>query len=285
MESFAGLELVRPLGQGGVASATLARGGGREVVLKRLLAHLVDHPAHQDTLAREARVLGRLPASARTPSLIDAGIWQGQPFLVHSLAPGQDLGRVLEAREGRIARPAALRLISDCAMALAEVHSATDDDGAPLGLVHRDVCPHNLVVDRDGRAVLIDFGIATTRATATLEGPGNRQGAEPSRPQGRPAYQAPEDIRGEGALDGRADQFSLAVMAWELLAASRLWKRSSPAATLHAVVHEPAPPLPGAAAPAVDAVLARGLAKDPAARYASCREFAEALGAAHVQTG
>jgi serine/threonine protein kinase len=267
------VRLIAPLGQGGLCETWHAIDEqGQDLAIKRLLPHLRARPEHDRILAREAAIMACV-AHPRIPRLAWLGEHDGIPSLAYALAPGRDLAMLLGTSDDPRLPPAhVVTMALDVADALDAVHAACDATGQPLGLVHRDVCPANVVVTPDGHAMLIDLGIATTRAGASLPGP-----ATGLQVHGRPAYQAPEEVAG-GAVDGRADQFSLAVIVWELLAGRRLFgARAHPAATLHAVVHEAAPPLPGSWPDGVDRVLQRALGKAPGQRYATAGELAREL--------
>jgi serine/threonine-protein kinase len=158
---------------------------------------------------------------------------------------------------------------------IGQVGSALDAAHA-AGLVHRDVKPGNILLDttpgRPEHAYLSDFGLSkAAMANNGLTATGMFLGT--------PDYAAPEQIKGV-PLDGRADQYSLACMAFVLLAGDAPFRRQETMATLFAHLNDPVPPLAryrGGLPPAADAVLARGLAKEPADRYARCGDFAAAL--------
>ena len=188
-------------------------------------------------------------------------------YIAMRLVNGADLWGVLR-REGALSPGRALELLSPVASALDAAHAA--------GLVHRDVKPGNILVDeRPGRpdhVYLADFGLSKGAvAGISLTGAGNLVGT--------PGYSAPEQVQGLD-VDGRADQYALACVAFELLTGRPPYERDEPLAVLLAHLSAPPPSLaawrPGLAVTA-DRVIARALAKRPEQRYASCRDFTDAL--------
>jgi hypothetical protein len=265
---LAGYRLEAQVGAGGFGVVFRARDErlGRLVALKIL----APAAAADEEFRRRFIAEWRAAAAVDDPHVIpvyDAGQAGGVLFIAMRLVPGGDLRRVLE-REGPLPPGRAAEFIAPVASALDAAHRA--------GLVHRDVKPANILVDaRDDQpdqVYLSDFGVSKAAlATAGLTGSGHFLGT--------PDYCAPEQIQGR-AVDGRADQYALACLAYQLLTGTPPFRRDHGLAVLLAHLSEPPPPLasrvpglPGAA----DQVLARALAKAPDERYASCREFAEAL--------
>jgi serine/threonine protein kinase len=140
----------------------------------------------------------------------------GAPYFVMEWLDGVDLKTLLRWLIGQRAQmhPAqALAIGARIARALSHAHALTDDQGsAPLGVVHRDVSPHNIFMTREGAVKLLDFGVAKTRMMATRSG----------LVVGKPAYMAPEQIDGL-RVDARTDLFALGVVLWEMLTGRQLW--------------------------------------------------------------
>ena len=263
----AGYRVEEPLGAGGMAVVYRAR----DERLRRLVALKVLEPA----LAADEEFRWRFTAESRAaavdhPNIIP--IYEADQagralFIAMRLVTGGDLRGVL-AREGPLAPGRTAELLSPVASALDAAHGA--------GLVHRDVKPANVLVDtgpgRPEHVYLSDFGISKGAASsARLTGTGQYLGT--------PEYTSPEQAKGV-AVDGRADQYALACVAWQLLTGTVPFQRDQGLAVLLAHLSEPPPPLaavrPGLPA-AAGQVLARAMAKDPGERYPSCGEFTDAL--------
>jgi len=262
---IAGYLLEAPVGAGGMAMVFRAR----DQRLDRLVALKILTPSLAGDQEFRRRFIAESQAAAAVddPHIIpiyEAGEASGALFIAMRFVAGGDLRRVL-SREGPLAPARAAEFISPVASALDAAHRA--------GLVHRDVKPGNILVDaRAGRpdhVYLSDFGVS--KGSVSLTGIGQYLGT--------PEYSAPEQARG-GAVDGRADQYALACVAWELLTGSAPFKRDEQMAVLVAHLSEPPPSLAGRrpGLPALaDQVLARALAKTPAERYRTCQDFSEAL--------
>ena len=174
-------------------------------------------------------------------------------------------GRTLEERlaEGPVALEEALDWVTQAAEGLAGAHAA--------GIIHRDVKPANLLLTDAGRIKLLDFGVAKLEVGTFATPTGTRLGT--------PSYMAPEQASG-GAVDRRTDLFSLGVVLHELLTGTRPFRSDNFAVALHSVLHDDPPPvsrLRYGAPPALDTVVGRCLAKDPARRYGSAEELIAAL--------
>ena len=264
-----GYVIVRTLGQGGMGAVYLAH----DETLDRLVAVKVVAPAlagderFRHRLLHESRLAARLDHPAIV-AVYPAGEVDGQLYLAMRYVEG---GSLAERLAGGALDPAtALTVLRPVADALDTAHAA--------GLVHRDVKPANILLDGD-RALLADFGLARTVASV----------ASASRDQGLSGtlgYLAPEMIEGDD-VDGRADQYALACVAFACLTGREAFARDSDVATIYAHLSEPPPRVSAARAELprdVDAILARGLAKRPRDRYPSCAAFVEALDGALATT-
>jgi serine/threonine-protein kinase len=265
---LAGYRLEERIGAGGMAVVFRARDMrlDRTVALKVLIPALAMDGDFRERFLRESRAA----AAVDDPHIIpvyEAGEADGVLFIAMRFVAGGDLRTVIR-REGPLPANRAASFISPVASALDAAHAA--------GLVHRDVKPANILVDtRPGRpdhVYLSDFGLSKGALSSVgLTGTGQFLGT--------PDYSAPEQVSGR-AVDGRADQYALACVAFTLLTGQRLFPRDEPLAVLLAHTSElPAPvsaqrpDLPAA----TDQVLARALAKVPEDRFGTCGEFAEAL--------
>jgi hypothetical protein len=260
------------VGAGGMAVVFRARDAvlGRLAALKVLSPALAADQEFRTRFLRESQAV----ASVEEPHIIPvygAGEVDGVLYIATKFVPGGDLADVLERAGGPLEPGRAAAFIGQVAAALDAAHAA--------GLVHRDVKPGNILVDaapgRGEHAYLSDFGLSKkSMAASGLTATGTFLGT--------PDYCAPEQIRGL-PVDGRGDQYSLACMAFALLTGNLPFRRQESMATLFAHLNDPVPPLSryrGDLPPGTDAVLARGLAKEPEDRYARCGEFAAALRAA-----
>ncbi len=264
----AGYRIESRIGAGGMAVVFRAYDErlGRSIALKVMPPEWTEDEEFRRRFVAESRAAARVDDPHIIP-VYEAGRAGAVLFIAMRLVAGTDLRGVLR-REGALPPGRALELLSPVASALDAAHAA--------GLVHRDVKPGNILVDeRPGRpdhVYLADFGLSKGAAAAvSLTGAGNYLGT--------PAYSAPEQVQGHD-VNGRADQYALACVAFELLTGRPPYERDLPMAVLLAHVSAPPPSLagrrPGLPA-AADRVMARALAKRPEQRYASCREFTDTL--------
>jgi serine/threonine protein kinase len=264
----AGYRLEQQIGSGGMAVVFRARDERlhRLVALKILASTLAADGAFRHRFIRESRAA----AAVDDPHIIpvhEAGEADGVLFIAMRYVAGGDV-RTLLRRVGPLSPGRTASIISPVASALDAAHAA--------GLVHRDVKPANILVDaRTGRpdhVYLSDFGLSKGALSSVgLTGAGQFIGT--------PGYSAPEQIQGK-PVDGRADEYSLACAAFELLSGAPPFPREHATAVIWAHMSETPPPLTSRRPdlpPAVDGFLARALAKAPGDRYTSCREFADAL--------
>jgi serine/threonine protein kinase len=237
----------------------------RTVAVKVILGPVAQDATFRERFLREARLVAGLEHPNVLP-VYDYGSasvdGSDVSYLVMPLVAGGSL-------KGRIAGPVppslAIAWLAAIASALDHAHGK--------GILHRDIKPANVLMDSQGRPLLADFGLArSVDATSGLTATGTVMGT--------PLYMAPEQATG-GTLDGRADEYALAVVAFELLSGRVPFVADSPLAVLHQQVTAPPPPLstvlPGSPA-AADAVLEKALAKKPDGRYPSCGAFVRALG-------
>ena len=266
------------LASGGMAAVHLGhvRGEGgfrRAVAIKRMHAHLTTSADARAMFLDEARISARI-RHRNVVATLDVVEHERELFLVMEYVQGVALSvlakRALESGEPFPA-PVAVALVLDVLDGLHAAHETADETGKPLGIVHRDVSPQNVMVGADGMARVLDFGIAkaAVRLQTTREG----------QIKGKLRYMGPEQFLEEEA-DVRTDVYAVAVNAWELLTGPRLFDGLSEGAivakVLEGVVAPPSRAKPGLP-PALDAVVMRGLSRDRGARFPSCRAMAEAL--------
>jgi eukaryotic-like serine/threonine-protein kinase len=238
------------------------------IAIKRLHPHLASDEALRTILVDEARLVSRI-SHPNVVGVLDVAEDQGELFLVLEYARGATLAELL--REGRPEPALSVRVISDALAGLHAAHHARDGRGEPLGLVHRDVTPRNVVATTDGIGKILDFGIAKARARLSTTREGHVRGSVP--------YMAPEQVRDE-PLSARTDVYGASVVLWEALTGRRLFEGETEAAILQKILDHDvvapstvSPELPQA----LDAVVLRGLASDPEQRFASGLEMALAL--------
>lgn len=233
--------ILERLGRGGMGQVYRAVAEGPEGFRREVAVKVVLSGGEKDALRRkmfrdEARVLARLshPGIAQ---VFDFGVDEAGAYLVMELVRGHSLLQILqEIHAAQRPMPSVVAMAIGCqvAAALAYAHEATDENGAPMGLVHRDVSPDNLIVTDEGYVKLLDFGI--------VKAAGREVETQMGLVKGKPAYMAPEQARGLD-LDGRADVFGLGVILWECLAGRKLWRGQDLAGLVGQLLHEPIPHL------------------------------------------
>jgi serine/threonine-protein kinase len=233
----------------------------RRVAIKILSERFSHDPEIRARFTREARIAARLSNERYVVTIFDVAEVAGRPAIVMEYLPGGTLADRM--RQGRIAPALALTWLEQAARALDAAHAA--------GVVHRDVKPANLMISADGDIHVTDFGIARIAGDASLTSVGTVLGTS--------GYMSPEQATG-GRATAASDRYALAVVAFESLTGRRPYTAETFAE--EAAAHATAP-IPAATSvdrslpPAIDAVLTRGLAKDPDARYRSCAEMVSAL--------
>jgi serine/threonine protein kinase len=276
-ERFGKYLLVGEIAVGGMAELFLAVHRGVEgfikaVVIKRVLPHLTNNPEFVRMFVDEARLEARLehPNIVRT---YEFGEVNGHYFTAMEYLPGEDLCKALNSLAvSRQVMPLhiAVGIASQLCTGLHFAHQFTDTNGKPLGLVHRDVNPANILITYGGEVKIIDFGVAKSNANVqTITG----------MIKGKVAYMPPEQVLGR-EVDQRADIFSAGVVLWEMLTGRPLFLRSNEAATLYAIMNAPiAPPsvLRPEVPPRLDVIVGRALARSPSDRYESAEEMAADL--------
>lgn len=266
------------LGVGGMATVHRAKERGiegfeRQVALKRLLPHLAEDEQFVRAFVREAKLASML-THTNIVQLFELGRVDHVYFISMELIEGRDIRKLLRQAR-RITGPpptdVVVSLLIEICDALDYAHTRCDDNGDPLGLVHRDVSPSNIIVTRGGHVKIIDFGIAKANTIHMRTATG--------RVKGKMAYMAPEATRGE-TLDARSDIFSAGVVAHELLTARPLFATKNDYQTLMRVQNAPvAPPSTynQSCSPELDAIVLKALAKSPDERFESAAAMRDAL--------
>ncbi|WP_437594295.1 protein kinase domain-containing protein [Sorangium sp. So ce1000] len=270
--------LYSPIASGGMASVHLGRlvgdaGFSRTVAIKRLHPELAAAPEIAESLRDEARIVARIQ-HPNVVATVDLLLADDEAFLVMEYVRGESLARLLRAARARGA-PAPVPIVASIACGalhgLHAAHEARSESGDPLGIVHRDVSPENVLVGVDGTARLLDFGIAKARGRLSTTRGGQIKG--------KLAYMAPEQLLCAD-VTRKTDIFAAGVVLWEALAGRRLFDGGDEGALIRAVLEEPILPpssLAAHAPPALDAIVLRALERNAEGRYPTARELAIAI--------
>jgi serine/threonine protein kinase len=266
-ESLGKYEILRKLATGGMAEIYLARSTGtagfeKLVVIKRILPSAAQDTVLVSMFLEEAKLAAKL-RHPNIASVIDVAADGNSYFFAMEHVHGQDVRRVrLESQQRERPMPVAVALSIACgaAQALGYAHDVSGPSG-PLGIVHRDVSPSNILVSYEGAVKLVDFGIAraTGRTTKTLTG----------TLKGKLAYMSPEQCRGK-QLDGRSDLFSLGVVLYELTCGVRPFDGPSDMEVLERIdqgLFEPPSQIIPSYPKALERIVVRLLSIEPGARY------------------
>jgi serine/threonine-protein kinase len=270
--------LMRKLAEGGMAEIFLAKrlgadGFERNVVIKRMLAHLSGLPEFVEMFRDEARLMAKL-AHPNIVQIQDLGFTGGCYYICMEYLAGEDFSTTVRTASFRgeyVPVPLVLRVLADAARGLHFAHEFTDESGRRLNIVHRDISPSNLYVTYEGQVKVLDFGISKYESRRAR----TRIGVV----KGKYIYMAPEQARG-GQVDRRADIFSLGVSLYEALTHVRPFARDNDLAVLRALLESDYPPpraLRPELSPKLESVVLRAMAPDPANRYATAAEFADDL--------
>jgi serine/threonine-protein kinase len=246
-----------------LAIAHGASGFERLVALKTLAPELAGDADLERALIREATLAGRLH-HRNLVAVNGFGVADGHYYAVMEYVDGGDLATLLDGTP--LDESLALHIVAELALGLSYLHTARDDRGLPLGLVHRDVGPANVLVSTTGDVKLSDFGIAKATALADRTAAGARKGTY--------AYMSPEQLAGE-PLDATSDQFGLAVTMVELITGQRPFAGDTPWATMESIRNGEAR-LDGVAGD-IAAIARRAFAVDPRARFPSVDDLREAV--------
>jgi eukaryotic-like serine/threonine-protein kinase len=272
------------LAAGGMATVHLGRllgpvGFSRTVAIKRLHEQFAKDPEFVSMFLDEARLCARIRHPNVVPTL-DVIAGDRQLLLVMEYVQGESLSRLFRAsvaRGERVPLKIAVSILSGMLHGLHAAHEAKDEHGQPLGIVHRDVSPQNVLVGADGVARVLDFGVAKAK--------GRLYTTQDGRVKGKLSYMAPEQLRSD-PVDRKSDIFAASIVAWELFAGKRLFESENEGGTITKLLLDPIPHLgsvlpealvPGSPLAALDAIVMRGLERDAAKRFDTAREMANQL--------
>lgn len=272
VQSFGPYELHERIGVGAMGEVfrAIGRGDGRLVALKRLMPFVGADADVVDALYGEANLARALdhPSVAKVYDVGDVG---GVHYIAYEYVHGRDLRNIRErAVKGGASIPVdvGIFVVAQIALALGHAHGRRNPQGAPLGLVHRDVCPSNILVAFDGSVKLSDFGIARAEGRAGK--------TEAGEVKGTIGYMSPEQVCGE-PIDGRSDIYSLGVCLWELATGQRLFDAAPALVIMERIakgeVPRPRDKRPDVVSPALEAVILKALAHRRDTRYSSAEDL------------
>jgi len=257
------------IGHGGMGDIYRATDSvlGREVAVKILADRYAQDKPVRERFTREALAAARLSGEPNIVTIFDVGEHNGRPYIVMEYFGGGSLDDVLRA-EGALSPQRVFTWLEQAGRALDAAHAR--------GIVHRDVKPGNLLLDRESNVHVADFGIASAAGMDSLTMTGTVLGTA--------GYLSPEQAQGERATPA-SDRYALAVVAFELLTGSRPFEADSPTAEAAAHVNAPVPSISARAdlPREIDRCFDRALAKDPAQRFGTCAEFVAALRSAFAE--
>src|SRR5580698_2713591 len=271
-------EVVSMIGAGGMGEVYRARDArlGREVAIKVLSESFARDPERLRRFEQEARAVAALN-HPNILALYDIGSQNGSPYRVSELLEGQSLREMLQGG------PVPARRAGDYAVQIASGLAAAHEKG----IVHRDLKPENLFITKDGRAKILDFGLAKLTQPAA-SGPAGSDGltvtSSPTMAgvvMGTAGYMSPEQVRGEAA-DHRTDIFAFGAVLYEMTSGQRAFRRDTAAETMTAILREDPPDLADGirlVSPALDRIVRRCMEKQPEQRFQSAQDLAFALGA------
>ncbi len=271
-------ELLMPIAQGGMAAVWAARrrgvhGFSKTVAIKTMLPEISEDPQFERMFLDEARVASRI-IHPNVVQILDLGEQDDVLFLVMEWVDGESLATFRRmVPDQRMPLPVALQIVIDVCAGLHAAHTLCDEENKPLGLVHRDVSPQNILIGYDGVVRITDFGVAKvagrTGETTSL-----------GRTRGKPPYMSPEQARGR-PIDCRADVFALGIVLYQLTTGRHPFRGETDVATLHNILGDQPLVLPSLFVPSIpsslETVISRALCREPGSRTGSARELMLAL--------
>lgn len=275
-------EVLRELGRGGMGTVYLARAVGpagvqRLVAIKRPHREREQSTEVEDRFLEEARITAQVH-HANVVGMHQAGIDDDGYFLVFDYVEGESLGELVDRarqRSERVPEGIVIRIVMDALAGLHAAHEARSAAGEPLGILHRDVSPQNLLVGRDGVTRLTDFGIAKSTASALV--------TDQRYVRGKFAFMSPEYLQ-RLPVDRTMDVYAMGVTLWVALTGTGPWAGYDEPQLIHAILLEGVPALTGVPAPLAE-VVNTACRSDAGQRYQTARQMLEALEAARAAAG
>ncbi|MGA7409303.1 MAG: protein kinase, partial [Bryobacteraceae bacterium] len=265
-DKLGNFQIVTLIGRGGMGEVYRARDVRlrRDVAIKTLPSGFA---ADRDRIARFERE-ARAASALNHPNIVsvhDIGQDGGVSFIVSELVDGETLARVIERG------PLPLRKLIDVSTQICDGLTAAH----VAGVIHRDLKPGNIMLSRDGRVKILDFGLARQNRAYGFDGT-TMDVSHPGVIMGTPGYMSPEQVRGE-TTDARSDIFSLGVILYEMASRQRAFRGSSSIEVMNAILKDDPPQLPAASPPTLDRVVRRCLEKEPARRFQTTADLGFAL--------
>jgi serine/threonine protein kinase len=266
--------VVEKLESGGMAEVFRAESEGlqgfrKQVAIKRVLPHLSSKKKFISMFLDEARLSAQLSHS-NCVQVFDIGVGDNAFFIVMEFVDGANLKSIVESikKAGRdFPVEAAVYISLELCKGLSYAHELTDNNGVPLHIVHRDMSPPNVLITKNGEVKIVDFGLA--KANSQLEK------SEPGIIKGKFSYLSPEAAMGQ-EVDARTDIFAVGIILWELLAGQRLFLGDTDFQTVKRVQAANVPAISGLNKKVpqdLEKIIAKALARDPLARYATARDL------------
>src|SRR5262245_51255510 len=268
-------ELVLRIGRGGMATVWVDRERSEDpkqdrlVAVKAMLSELAEEPEFVRMFIDEVRLV----RSIRHPNVVDVydvGESEGVMWMSMEWVEGESLHTIIaEAGKRRAIPPEmAVRIIADVASGLGAAHALKDPSGAPRGVVHRDISPHNILIGTNGSVKLVDFGVAKALGRVS-------ESTRAGQLKGKFGYMSPEQALGK-PVDRRSDLFALGIVLFELTTSRRLFRGDSDIETLKLVISSRVPPpttLDPKYPPELEKIVMRALQRDPQGRYQTALEL------------
>ncbi len=265
-DKLGNFEIVAIIGRGGMGEVYCARDMRlkREVAIKTLPSGFA---ADRDRIARFERE-ARAASALNHPNIVsvyDIGQEDGVSFIVSELVDGETLARVIQRG------PLPLRKVIEVGTQICDGLAAAH----PAGVIHRDLKPGNIMLTRDGRAKILDFGLARQERAHGVDST-TMEASHPGMIMGTPGYMSPEQVRSE-STDARSDIFSLGVILYEMASGKPAFRGTSSVEVMNSVLKDEPPELPPASPPALDRVVRRSIEKQPERRFHSAADLGFAL--------
>ncbi len=276
-------ELLGPLAEGGMASVWIARQRGKHgfeklVAIKTILPQYASDDRFREMFLDEARIASRIE-HFNVARIIDLGEEHDVLYLVMEYVDGDSLSKLRRAAsktKTAIPHGVLLRILADTCSGLHEAHELRGEDGGPLDIVHRDISPHNILVNTKGIAKVIDFGIAKAR---------DRMAGETNAGvlKGKIQYMAPEQAIGR-KVDRRADIWAVGATLYHLITGKVPFDADNTLGTLHLLTSgRPPPPLPPSVPSPIARVVGKALSAQPEGRFRSAAEMRDSIEAAMIE--